>query len=176
MKPYRVAVLRWGHRPQRDKRMTTHVCLVARAFGADEIIVSDIKDERLEQSIRRVVRKWGGSFEIKSGIAWKSFVKAWKGETVHLTMYGLPLDSVIEKIRRSGRDKLILVGAEKVPPEFFELADYNVAVTNQPHSEVAALAIFLDRLLGGKELKREFRGAKLKIVPSERRKLTKKIG
>jgi tRNA (cytidine56-2'-O)-methyltransferase len=47
----------------------------------------------------------------------------------------------------------------------YDLADWNVAVGNQPHSEVAALAILLDRLFEGKELRREFEGG-LKIVPS----------
>jgi len=34
------------------------------------------------------------------------------------------------------------VRAEKVPAEMYDLADWNVAVDNQPHSEVAALASF----------------------------------
>ncbi|TLZ95287.1 MAG: tRNA (cytidine(56)-2'-O)-methyltransferase, partial [Methanobacteriota archaeon] len=29
-----ITVLRLGHRPARDKRVTTHVALTARAFGA----------------------------------------------------------------------------------------------------------------------------------------------
>jgi tRNA (cytidine56-2'-O)-methyltransferase len=67
---------------------------------------------------------------------------------------------------------MIVVGAEKVPPEIYELADFNVAVTNQPHSEVAALAIALDRLqaiLGKEALKTEFKG-KLEIIPSRKGK------
>ena len=38
------------------------------------------------------------------------------------------------------------MGAEKVPPWVFESADYNVAVGNQPHSEVAALAVALNSI------------------------------
>ena len=34
-----IIVLRIGHRIGRDKRITTHVALVARAFGANEIII-----------------------------------------------------------------------------------------------------------------------------------------
>jgi tRNA (cytidine56-2'-O)-methyltransferase len=44
-----------------------------------------------------------------------------------------------------------------------------VAVGSQPHSEVAALAVFLDRLFEGRELSREFEGG-LKIIPSPRGK------
>ncbi len=41
--------------------------------------------------------------------------------------------------------------------------------TNQPHSEVAALGVFLNSL----KIKTSFRKAKLKIVPQERGKLVK---
>jgi tRNA (cytidine56-2'-O)-methyltransferase len=51
----------------------------------------------------------------------------------------------------------------------YQLADWNVAVGNQPHSEVAALAVFLDRLFEGQELTKEFDGG-LKILPSPRGK------
>ncbi|MCD6448820.1 MAG: tRNA (cytidine(56)-2'-O)-methyltransferase, partial [Thermoplasmata archaeon] len=33
-----VVVYRYGHRISRDKRITTHVALVARAFNADGIV------------------------------------------------------------------------------------------------------------------------------------------
>ena len=36
-----VVVLRYGHRPGRDDRMTTHVGLTARALGADRVILPD---------------------------------------------------------------------------------------------------------------------------------------
>jgi tRNA (cytidine56-2'-O)-methyltransferase len=49
------------------------------------------------------------------------------------------------------------------------MVDYNVAVGGQPHSEVAALAVFLDRLSGGEALKRDF-GGRLRVVPCERGK------
>jgi tRNA (cytidine56-2'-O)-methyltransferase len=177
-KQWKILVLRWGHRPERDKRITTHICLVARAFGADKIVISDIRDKGIEKNIGEVTKRWGGPFEIESGIAWRSIIKDWKNkgrEIVHLTMYGLPIDLVINKIKQSKKDKLIIVGAEKVPKEFFDIADYNVAITNQPHSEVAALAIFLDRLLEGEEMRIEFSDAVLRVVPSKKGKLVMKL-
>jgi len=33
----KVIVIRYGHRPARDQRMTTHIALIARALGADGI-------------------------------------------------------------------------------------------------------------------------------------------
>ncbi len=50
------------------------------------------------------------------------------------------------------------------------MADINVAVSNQPHSEVAALAIFLDRLYKGEELNIMFGDSKIKVIPMERGK------
>ncbi|MCS7134988.1 MAG: tRNA (cytidine(56)-2'-O)-methyltransferase, partial [Candidatus Aenigmarchaeota archaeon] len=86
-----------------------------------------------------------------------------------LTMYGINLPNIIEKIREI-KDMLIIVGSEKVPAEIYELIDYQVAVTLQPHSEVAALAVFLDYYFEGKEMEKEFENAKIKIVPKEKGK------
>ena len=166
----RVVVLRLGHRPERDKRITTHVGLVARAFGASEMLLTG-RDAHIEESLADAARRWGGSFALRSGVSWKGEVMRWKeagGAVVHLTMYGSNLPDVMEEIRGS-QNLLVAVGAEKVPAEMYQLADWNVAVGNQPHSEVAALAVFLDRLFLGQELEEDFAGG-LKIVPSPRGK------
>lgn len=166
----RVVVLRLGHRPERDKRITTHVGLVARAFGAEEIMLTG-RDAHVEESLKDVAERWGGDFHIKADVSWKGEAVRWKesgGRIVHLTMYGSNLPDVIDEIRKCD-NILVAVGAEKVPAEMYELADWNVAVGNQPHSEVAALAVFLDRLFEGKELAGEFVGG-LKIVPSPKGK------
>lgn len=77
------------------------------------------------------------------------------------------LEGILQDSRENNTDLLAIVGAEKVPKEVYNLANYNLAVTNQPHSEVAALAIFLHDLLEGKELNRDFSDAELKVVPQE---------
>ncbi|MET1160231.1 MAG: tRNA (cytidine(56)-2'-O)-methyltransferase [Thermoprotei archaeon] len=174
----KIYVLRYGHRPSRDKRITTHVGLVARAFGAHGFILSDVHDEKVVFSLRKVIEKWGGELHIETGVNHKEYIRKWKdrgGIVVHLTMYGIPVDEVIDEIRKSGKDILIVVGAEKVPRYFYELADYNVAIGNQPHSEVAALAVFLDRYYQGKELYLSFPNAKIKIVPSPKGKKVVRI-
>ena len=162
--------MRLGHRPERDKRITTHVGLVARAFGAEEMLLCG-RDAQVEESLNDAARRWGGAFRLTPNASWKGEIVRWKesgGQVVHLTMYGSNLPDVIDEIRKS-EDILIVVGAEKVPAEVYQLADWNVAVGNQPHSEVAALAVFLDRLFLGRELEGEFPGG-LKIVPSPRGK------
>lgn len=167
---YKVIVLRLGHRVQRDIRVTTHVGLTARAFGANGLLITGLVDKGIEESIRRVAENWGGAFEIASGVNWVNVINDWKkkgGEIIHLTMYGLPLNLAVNEIRNSPKDKLIVVGAEKVPGEVFHLADYNVAIGSQPHSEVAALAIFLDRLFNGKWEELNFKNAIFRVIPSK---------
>jgi len=164
-----IYVLRLGHRKDRDKRITTHVALVARAFGADGIILSGERDESVIKSVKDVVARWGGPFDVVYRKDWRNVLREWSDKTiVHLTMYGVPVDDVIGKIR--GKDVLVVVGAEKVPREVYEMAHYNVAIGNQPHSEVAALALFLDRYFEGKELYKEFEDWHIKVVPQVRGK------
>lgn len=158
-----IVVLRLGHRLERDKRATTHVGLVARALGADKLVVST-KDLIIKKTIDDVADRFGGDFEVETGVNWRRYLKAWKGTIVHLTMYGEHIDEVLERIPKN-EDTLIIVGAEKVPREVYTAADFNVAVGNQPHSEIAALAIFLDRFLEGRGLEKDFHG-KMKILPS----------
>jgi tRNA (cytidine56-2'-O)-methyltransferase len=161
-----IVVLRLGHRPERDQRVTTHVALTARAFGADEVWVST-KDPSMERSIRGVVDRFGGNFTIKTGVDWRKAIKSWKGTVVHLTMYGERLSDGLPTVPAD--DLMIVVGAEKVPREVYERAHRNISVGNQPHSEVAALAVFLDRLGGGKTVEREH-GGRMRIVPNPRGK------
>lgn len=170
---WRVFVLRLGHRPERDKRITTHVLLVARAFGAHGAFYSGQRDEKVEMSIKRVVESWGGPFSIEYIENWVEKIKEWQkmgGEVIHLTMYGLPLDEVIHEIRISERDKLVIVGGEKVPRIVYEFADWNVSITSQPHSEVGALSVFLHELYMGGELRKEFENVRMKVIPQAKGK------
>jgi tRNA (cytidine56-2'-O)-methyltransferase len=164
-----VAVLRLSHRAERDKRVTTHLGLVARALGASKLMVTGLKDEHLADSIRRVVDSWGGQFEVEFVSSWKSVLAKYKKlgyTTVHLTMYGLPVQDNIKQISKS-KKVLAIVGGEKVPFEVYQETDFNIAVTSQPHSEISALAVFLDRLFAGKELEKSFSGAMREIVPQK---------
>ncbi len=167
-----VGVLRLGHRLPRDSRLTTHVFLASRALGASEGIYSGQRDPGLEKSVAKAVDEWGGTFTLSYAPHWKQTLndrveKGW--ETIHLTMYGLPHSSRLAEIRESSAKKLVIVGGEKVPGDLFKLADYNLSVTSQPHSEVSALAIFLYDLSGGK-VADDF-GGKIRVEPSMRRKI-----
>jgi len=174
-----IVVLRWGHRTQRDARLTTHVALTARALGASGFLLSDIIDEKIQKTVEKVTRSWGGGFFFEMGTPWKKAVRDWKakgGVVVHLTAYGenIQTSDVLDRIRDFEKDVLLIVGSQKVPKEFFsrETSDFNVSIGNQPHSECAALAVFLDRFFEGKELARGFGNAKIRIIPQERGKKT----
>ncbi|APW99675.1 tRNA (cytidine(56)-2'-O)-methyltransferase [Halobiforma lacisalsi AJ5] len=164
------AVLRLGHRPGRDDRMTTHVGLTARALGADRVWFPDNAGQSLE-TVADITDRFGGPFEADLTDSPKALLREWDGRVVHLTMYGERVQDVETEIRRAHRDDgepvLIVVGSEKVPFDVYELADWNVGVTNQPHSEVAGLAVFLDRLFEGEELEAEWEDADRRVVPME---------
>ena len=162
-----ITILRIGHRISRDKRITTHVALVARAFDADKILI-DTEDKKIEKTIKSAYTRFGGDFEIETGVDKKKIIKNWEGNIVHLTMYGDELERSIDKIDKS-KDLLIIVGAEKVPGYIYEMADFNISVGNQPHSEVAALAVFLDRYNEGAWQKKKFDG-KIEILPCNKGK------
>ncbi|HEV8289354.1 MAG TPA: tRNA (cytidine(56)-2'-O)-methyltransferase [Candidatus Norongarragalinales archaeon] len=168
-----ISVLRWGHRSERDKRVTTHVALVSRAFGASSVVYSGERDASLEESVRKVAAKWGGPFSIRYTEKPMAEIrsakrKGWK--VAHLTMYGAELPEGVVFARKA-KNLLVVVGAEKMPPEVYTESDWNVSVTNQPHSEVAALAVFLHEVARGKEVSRKFKGAQIVVMPSLRGKV-----
>lgn len=89
-------------------------------------------------------------------------------------MYGIPISKMLNNLDLE-KDILIIVGSEKVPKEYYYESNYNIAVGNQPHSEVSSLAIFLDRITKGAWEYLKFQNAKLIIIPSERGKKVRKI-
>lgn len=167
----KVVVLRWGHR-YRDKRLTAHVALTARALGASGFILTDVRDEKVRLTVEKVTKQWGGSFQFDMGLPWRQVIKEWRAKAnlvVHLTAYGenIQTSDVLRRIKTQEKNLLVIVGSRKVPSEFFSktVSDFNVAVGNQPHSECSSLAVFLDRFFEGRELAKQFEGAKIKIIP-----------
>lgn len=169
-----IKILRLGHRLGRDDRISTHVGLTARQWGADEIIFSGEKDENMIESQRDIVERWGGDIDIRYTEEWKKEIKDFEGLKIHLTMYGEKIDEKIEDMKRryEEEDLIVVVGAEKVPRWVYKNVDYNVSVGNQPHSEIAALAVFLDRIQDD-PIKGDFENADIGVEPSEDRKLTR---
>ena len=171
---FTISVLRIGHRLVRDDRTTTHAVLVSRALGCDRIYMTDVDDE-IKSTLEKVNKRWGGENEFQLEIIdnWKQIIKSWKangGIVVHLTMYGALINEKITEIKSLNQNVLVIIGAEKVPKEIYFLADYNIAIGNQPHSEIAALAIFLDRIFDGNQFNRKLSNESIKIIPTEKGK------
>lgn len=178
MTPSPFNVLRLGYRKGRDPRITTHLALVSRALGATNFMLAGDEDADLFENIASVNDRFGGGMtceHVDGAMGWlKRFTQhdAGDGEpgvAVHLTMYGEPYREVIPRIRRD-RPLVVVVGGAKVPSDVFQYAQYNVAVGNQPHSEVAALALFMEGWFGEGGSERHFPDAKLVIEPSARGK------
>jgi tRNA (cytidine56-2'-O)-methyltransferase len=146
--------------------MTTHVGLTARALGADRVVLPAVAGHARD-TVADITDRFGGPFTVSSTEASEQIIRGWTGNVAHLTMYGEPVEDTIDRIRPDQGETplLVVVGAGKVAFDIYEQADWNVAVTNQPHSEVAALAVFLDRLFQGRELDREWRNAERTVVP-----------
>tara|TARA_B100000686_G_scaffold313707_1_gene359260 strand:- start:240 stop:794 length:555 start_codon:yes stop_codon:yes gene_type:complete len=172
--PPSLSVLRLGHRRDRDKRITSHLGLTARAFGADEVVLSGDRDPSALETWDSVTERFGGNFQSRfeeSPISWlRGISKSGEATIVHLTMYGESWKEATASIP-TDKPAVVVVGGTKVPAEVFEMADHNISVGNQPHSEVAALAVFLDSWLGDVESKSTFEGAQLQVIPSARGKV-----
>ena len=166
-----IEVVRIRQRVVRDDRVTTHVALVARAFGATRIYMNEINPE-IKDTLNKINDTWGGDFSIKYMENWKSIIKMKKEENfkiIHLTMYGENINEIQSEITKE-ENLLVVVGAEKVPREIYEYADYNVAIGSQPHSEISGLAILLDRIQKGNQFNKFFSNAKRRIVPTKKGK------
>jgi len=163
-----IEVIRIGQRLVRDDRVTTHVALVSRAFGAEKIFMTEVNPE-IKDTLAKINKTWGGSFTVEFIDKWKPIIKKKKEEKfkiIHLTMYGESINKIQEQLQKE-KNLLVVVGAEKVPREIYELADFNVGIGNQPHSEISALAILLDRIQKGEQFEKSFPNAERKIMPTK---------
>lgn len=165
-------ILRLGHRVPRDQRVSTHLALAARALGASKMFYTGMRDPEFEESIEKVRRNWGGTFKleyIEDPIDFIERARSMGYIVVHLTMYGIPLNHILDELLRYEKF-LVIVGGEKVPTIYFHISDYNVAIGGQPHSEISALAIFLDRIFQGSELDLQFSGGVFRVVSAKKGK------
>ena len=181
MTGFEIEVLRLGHRLGRDPRITTHLALVSRAMGASNFVLAGDEDEKLFSNIHSVNERFGHGLSCryeKSPMRMLREIANSDEESkpiiIHLTMYGEPFKEVIPNIPKD-KPVVVVVGGAKVPGELFKVSDFNIAVGNQPHSEVAALALFLDSWTEGEGFNREFSEPQLIISPSKSGKNVKEV-
>lgn len=164
-----IELLRLGHRLPRDQRTTTHCGLAARALGAEKMWYTGDRDQEMEQGLQSLTQRFGGPFSASWIEDEYKLIEKKKKEgfaIIHLTMYGQDF----EKISVKDKKQLLVVGGEKVPPELYQKSTYNISIGNQPHSEVAAIALYLYKNFG---VKKDFKDAKVEIEPSARTKILK---
>ena len=162
-----ITVVRLGHRHQRDKRITSHLGLTARAMGANHFVLCGDNDDKVLETLTDVADTFGGSFTSEHHPKPLGYLRHFAkqgGKIVHLTMYGEDFESATSTISTDA-PIAVVVGGAKVPGEIYKLADYNIAVGHQPHSEVAALALFMSELMGGVAGSEQFPGARLEVKP-----------
>ncbi|MBS8122191.1 tRNA (cytidine(56)-2'-O)-methyltransferase [Candidatus Vampirococcus lugosii] len=162
-----IKILKLDHRPLRDKRITTHCALVSRAFKANSFFYSGIQDKNIEKNVLEINNKFGSSFEINYTQKPYELVKKLKKEKyiiIHLTMYGENITKKIKEIKNN-KNILLIVGGPKVEHKYYEIANYNIGVTNQPHSEVAAIAMIL-YLIDNKSIENKDYNSEIKIIPN----------
>jgi len=148
-------VLRLNHRITRDKRLTTHIALISRAFGVSSFFYTGEEDSNLEDSINEINSNWSNEKFILVQY-WDDWVQNLKLLLnadvifVHLTMYGEKIQDLQKQISDeyfvSKKNIIFIVGGAKVPDIVYKISKYNISVTNQPHSEAGALAVALDRI------------------------------
>ena len=82
--PPHLSVLRLGHRRDRDKRITSHLGLTARAFGADEVILAGDRDPSALETWDSVTERFGGDFTSRFEESPMSFlegpIQIWRGD------------------------------------------------------------------------------------------------
>ena len=181
MTGFEIEVLRLGHRLGRDPRITTHLALVSRAMGASNFVLAGDEDEKLFSNIDSVNERFGHGLSCryeKSPMRMLREIANSDEESkpiiIHLTMYGEQFKEVVPNIPKD-KPVVVVVGGAKVPGELFKVSDFNIAVGNQPHSEVAALALFLDSWTDGEGFNREFSEPQLVISPSKSGKDVKEV-
>ena len=81
LKRMEIEVLRIGQRIVRDDRVTTHVALVARSFGAKRIYMNNINPE-INNTVSKINKTWGGNFAIENITEWKKIIKEKKNASV----------------------------------------------------------------------------------------------
>ena len=181
MTGFEIEVLRLGHRMGRDPRITTHLALVSRAMGANSFVLAGDEDQKLFSNIHSVNERFGHGLSCRYEKSPMRMLREIansdeksKPIIIHLTMYGEPFKEVIPNIPKD-KPVVVVVGGAKVPGELFKISDFNIAVGNQPHSEVAALALFLDSWTDGEGFNREFSEPQLVISPSKSGKDVKEV-
>ena len=110
-----VTVVRLGHRQQRDKRITSHLGLTARAMGANHFVLCGDEDQGVLDTLDDVTDNFGGDFSSEHHPKPLGYLRHFAqqgGRIVHLTMYGENHDTVTIP---TDTPIAVVVGGAKLP-------------------------------------------------------------
>ncbi len=139
------------------------LALTARAFGAQSITFTTRANKKLVSYIKRTNGRWGGKFEVCFDKDWRKAIERSRNyEKVYLTLGGIPINKIIYRIR-TYKNVMLIVTLQNDERTFEGVADFNVSITNQPHSTISSVAVFLHMFYSGRELAIRFNNAKYKI-------------
>ena len=146
----------------------TDICLIARAFGASEIVFT-MNDSKLKSKAQRfcndICKKWGGSFSVSFTNNWKAYIKNKRNyKTIYLTRYGTPMRQA-EYVLRTYKNMLIIASFSEKINELYTIADFNISITSQPHTVASSITSLLRAYYRNRELSMHFENAKYKVIP-----------
>lgn len=145
------------------------ICLAARAFGAANVTFVGKKSPKIDRYFKALNRKWGGSFAVSFTNDWEGYLADKKNyKTIYLTRYGTPI-SKVEYSLKTYKNILVIVTLSESIKSLYNMSDFNVSISTQPHCAAAAIAVFLHTFYQGRELAMHFENAQLKVVPETRR-------
>ena len=152
-----------------QKEKLIDIALTARAFGASEITVN-LKEQRNKSHITKYFKEinndWGSNFKVSFTNNWMDLIKEHNNnyKTIYLTKYG---DSIKKKeyVISTYKNILLIVSTTDDIKELYDMADFNISLTTQPHTIISSIAVFLNMYYKGRELAMHFENAKYKIMP-----------
>lgn len=144
------------------------LCLVARAFGASEIVFTSDNKKLISKSQRfckGMCADWGGRFNISFTSNWKAYIKNKKNyKTVYLTRYGIPMKQMRYTLR-AYKNLLVIASFSEEINALYEFADFNISITSQPHTIASSITALLLAYYRDREPSIHFENAKYKIIP-----------
>ncbi len=147
------------------------ICKISRAFGASNITFFPFKgagmEAKLKNAVRHISKKWGGGFSVYFCNNWEKFIKEKRNYLkIYLTRYGIPITKMRYRIS-TYKNILLIVSFSESIKKAYDVADFNISISSQPHTCGSSIAIFLHDFYQGRELAMRFENPKYKIVPSQ---------
>ena len=152
-----------------EKSKLIDVALTARAFGASELIATQ-KEQKDKLYITKYFKEinddWGSSFKVSFDSNWKKLILERNNnyKTIYLTKYGSSIKKSEYAISTYKNIMLIVSTTDNIK-ELYDMADFNISLTTQPHTIISSIAVFLNMYYKGRELAMHFENAKYKIIP-----------